>query len=308
VITESKSGRQAILAKLVIDAPGDADIAARAGAPWSKAPLSRLMGVSVSFSCSGVDRERFMEHVRDNPGSYKQWALETTGKENDLFSPYIEEPFQKAKAAGEIPDHVEIAGTWSSISPEGEATYMNVIYMTGYDCTDVRELTRGEIEGRQQALWAVQAMNNYLPGFEKARLRTFSPSLGTRESRKIIPRRGSLTGEDVRNQARFADSIGIFPEFLDGDGIVILPTTGRYFQVPYSILVPQNVDNLLVAARAVAGDHESHAASRAMMCCAVTGQGAGVAAALSLRQGTTCAEVSIEKVQKALLKEGVRIE
>lgn len=307
VITESKSGRQAILAKRVVDATGDADIAARAGAPWSKAPLSGLMGVSVSFSCSGVDRQRFMEHVRSDPGAYRHWACETAGKENDLFSPYIEEPFKKAKAAGEIPDHVELAGTWSSISPEGEATYMNVIYMTGHDCTDVRDLTRGEIEGRQQALWALKALNSYLPGFEKARLRTFSSSLGTRESRKIKARWGGLTGEHVRNQARFADSIGIFPEFLDGDGIVILPTTGRYFQVPYSILVPQKVDNLLVAGRAVAGDHESHAASRAMMCCAVTGQGAGTAAAVSLHEGTTCAGVNVEKVQKALVRAGVRV-
>jgi hypothetical protein len=271
------------------------------------APLCDLMGVSVSFSCSGVDRGRFMEHVRASPGSYKQWASETAGKEDNMFSPYIEEPFKKAKAAGDIPENVEIAGTWSTISPEGEATYLNVIYMTGFDCTDVHDLTRGEIEGRQQALWAVQAMNRYLPGFEKARLRSFSSSLGTRESRKILPRRGSLTGEHVRNQARFDDAIGIFPEFLDAGGVVILPTTGRYFQVPFSILVPRKVDNLLVAGRAVAGDHESHAASRAMMCCAVTGQGAGVAAATSLQEGVTCAEVSIGKVQQALVRAGVRI-
>ena len=87
----------------------------------------------------------------------------------------------------------------------------------------------------------------------------------------------------MRGEARFADAVGIFPEFLDGYGMLVLPTTGRYFQVPYGILVPQEVDNLLVAGRCVAGDKVSHAATRSQMCCAVTGQAAGAAAAVSLK-------------------------
>ena len=307
VITESKSGRQAILARRVIDATGDADIAARAGAPYTQAPLADRMGVTVSFACSGVDKKRFMEYVKANPGSYKQWAAETTGKEDNMFSPYIAEPFQKAKEAGEIPADIEIAGTWSSISDEGEATYLNVVCIPGKDCTSVWDLTRGEMDGRQQAMWAIAALNKHLPGFEKARLKNFCTSLGTRESRKITGR-GSLSGHQVRSQARFEDSIGIFPEFLDAYGTVILPTTGRYFQVPYGITLPQKVENLLVVGRAVAGDQQSHAATRQMMCCAVTGQGAGVAAALSLQAGVTAAEVDIKKLQKELKKQGVRIE
>ena len=307
VITESKSGRQAILARRVIDATGDADIAARAGAPYTQTPLAERMGVTVSFACSGVDKKRFMEYVDANPGSYKQWAAESTGKEDNMFSPYIAEPFQKAKEAGEIPADIEIAGTWSSISDEGEASCLNVVYILGNDCTNVWDLTRGEMEGRQQAMWAIAALNKYLPGFEKARLRNFCTSLGVRESRKIIGR-GSLSGRQIRSQARFEDSIGIFPEFLDAYGTVILPTTGRYFQVPYGIMLPQKVENLLVVGRAVAGDQQSHAATRQMICCAVTGQGAGVAAAVSLQAGVTVAEVEINKLQKEIQKQGVRID
>jgi hypothetical protein len=307
VITESKSGRQAILARRVIDATGDADIAARAGAPYSQAPAAERLGVTVSFACSGVDKKRFLEYVKANPGSYKQWADETTGKEDNMFSPYIAEPFQKARKAGEIPSGIEIAGTWSAISDGGEATCLNVIYMLGTDCTSVWDLTRGEMEGRQQVMWAIQALNKYLPGFEKARLRNFCASLGTRESRKIIGR-GTLSGQQTRSKARFNDSIGIFPEFLDAYGIVILPTTGRYFQVPYGIMLPQKVENLLVAGRAVGGDQESHAATRQMMCCALTGQAAGVAAAVSLQEGVSTAEVDIKKVQRAIRRQGVRID
>ena len=101
--------------------------------------------------------------------------------------------------------------------------------------------------------------------------------------------------------------IGIFPEFIDGYGILILPTTGRYFQARYGILVPQNVETLLVAGRCVAGDRVSHAAVRNQMCCAVTGQGAGVVAAVSLKDGTSTGQVDIGRVQTALQRQGVRI-
>ncbi|MGD9325714.1 MAG: FAD-dependent oxidoreductase, partial [Desulfobacterales bacterium] len=144
-------------------------------------------------------------------------------------------------------------------------------------------------------------------GFEKAKLRTFCSSLGVRESRKILGEY-NITEHDVRNEARFDDTIGIFPEFLDGYGVVIIPTTGRYFQVPYGIMLPQKVENLLVAGRCVAGDKISHAATRQMMCCTVTGQGAGIAAAVSLKDNVTCRAVNIATVQKVLKKQGVRIE
>ena len=130
-------------------------------------------------------------------------------------------------------------------------------------------------------------------------------TLGIRDSRKITARH-NLTAKDVAMQGRFTDSIGIFPEFIDGYNILILPTTGRYFQVPYGCMVP-DVDNLLVAGRCVSGDMVAHAATRNMMCCTVTGQGAGVAAAVSLRLNQTTSQVNITAVQQELLKQGARI-
>jgi len=180
------------------------------------------------------------------------------------------------------------------------------VYMRGCDCTDVRDLTRAEIEGRRHALLAIEALRRFAPGFEKARLRNFGMTLGTRDSRKILGRY-DLTADDVRGEARFADSVGIFPEFIDGCGLLVLPTTGRYFQVPYGVLVPREVDNLLVAGRCVAGDKVSHASTRNQMCCAVTGQAAGVAAAVSLADGTTTGAVDVSRVQAALENQGVRL-
>lgn len=309
IVTESKSGRQAIMAKRIIDATGDADIVRLVGAPYLKAPREELLGVTVTFGCSGVDVARFLEYVKQNPSRIGDWdeIEQTTDKENDLFSPYIEEPFNKAKAAGEIPENAWIKGTWSSLTEAGEATYLNLVVVSGIDPTDVWDLTKAEIECRQLVMWALNAMKKYTPGFEKAKLRTFCSSLGVRESRKIIGDY-NLTEYDVKNEARFEDSIGIFPEFLDGYGVVIIPTTGRYFQVPYGIIIPQKVENLLVAGRCVAGDKISHAATRQMMCCAVTGQGAGVAAAISLKDNVSCRAAGISKIQKVLKKQGVRIE
>ena len=87
----------------------------------------------------------------------------------------------------------------------------------------------------------------------------------------------------------------------------VLPTTGRYFQLPYRSMIPKGVENLLVTGRSVGGDKGSHAAVRNMMCCAVNGQGAGVAAAISIQMDVEVADVDIKKVQKKLLQQGARI-
>jgi hypothetical protein len=311
VILHNKSGRQAILAKRVIDGSGDADLAVFAGAPTRKTPKEDMLPVTVMFSCSGVNKKRFLEYVKENPSTYKDWGknwdIQKGGKEDDLFSPYLEKPFDRAREEGVIPSGLKsIGGTWSAISDSGEATYLNMIHMTEYDGSDVNDLTKAEMDGRYQALQAIRAMNRFLPGFEEAKLRTYGMTLGVRDTRKIIGRY-ELTESDVRNQGRFEDSIGIFPEFIDGYNVLVLPTTGRYFQIPYGALVPQKIGNLLVAGRSIAGDKISHASVRNMMCCAVTGQGAGVAAAVSVKDGVSVGEVNIKHVQTALQKQGARI-
>jgi len=312
VIVESKAGREAILAKRVIDATGDADVAYRAGAVTLKHPKEEMIGASVMFSMSGVDKKRFIEHVKANPQSYSDWAygewqVETTGKEDDMFSPFLRKPFEEARKAGIIPEGLDtIAGTWGAIYDSGELTYLNLVHLLGYDGTDPSDLTRGEIEGRKQAMMAIEAMKRFNPGCENAKLRNFGMTIGIRDTRKIDAVY-NMTSEDVRSQGRFDDSIGIFPEFIDGYGILILPTTGRYFHLPYRTLLPKGVKNLICAGRITGGDKESHAATRNMMCCTVTGQGAGVAAAISIKQKQCFAEVDVKLLQKELHRQQVRM-
>lgn len=313
IITESKAGREAIRARRVIDATGDADIAHRAGAPTSLTPREHMMATSVMFHIAGVDKGAFMEGVRNDSQTYADWAgngewdIETDGKEDDMFSPFLRKPFAQAVRAGLVPDNLAtLAGTWGAVHDSGEMTYMNVVHLPGIDGTDPDDLTRGEIEGRRHALHAIEALRHYTAGCENARLRNFGMTLGVRDTRKIDAVY-NMTEVDVRKEGRFDDSIGIFPEFIDGYGILILPTTGRYFQLPYRNLLPRHVGNLLVAGRSSGGDRVSHAATRNMGCCAVLGQGAGVAAAVSLHQGVDVAEVDVEAVKRELDRQGVRL-
>jgi len=311
VIMESKSGRRALLADRVIDCTGDADVAHFAGAEYRKTVKEEMMGVTTVLNCAGVNKDEFIKYTEKNPATYQDWSRtweqETDGKENHLRSPYLDREFEEAREKGHIPQETQnLGGSWSALSQAGEATNLNLVHLTNIDCTDVEDLTKAEMEGRTQGMHAIQALKKVVPGFDKAKLRNFGMTLGVRDSRKIIGRY-NLTGHDCKSQARFADSIGIFPEFLDGYNVLILPTTGRYFQVPYGCLVPPRVRNLLVAGRCVAGDKISHCAMRNMMACTVTGQGAGTAAAVSLKDGTDTHAVNIENVQAELKKQGVRI-
>ncbi len=95
IFTESKAGREAILGRRVIDATGDADIAHRAGAPTHLTPKEQMLAASVMFRLAGVDKRSFMDGITADPQTYKDWAgngewnIETTGNEDDMFSPFL---------------------------------------------------------------------------------------------------------------------------------------------------------------------------------------------------------------------------
>ncbi|MHB1834950.1 MAG: FAD-dependent oxidoreductase, partial [Solirubrobacteraceae bacterium] len=312
VIVESKAGREAVLARRVIDATGDADVAHRAGAATVKTPVGEMQAASVMFHLAGVDKRAFLEGVRADPQTYAdwssgEWTVRTSGKEDELYSPFLRKPFAQAIRDGVLPaDLTTVAGTWGAIHDSGELTYMNLVHLAGCDGTDPDSLTRFEIEGRRQAMLAIEALRHYTPGCENARLRNFGMTVGIRDTRKLDAAY-NMTEADVREQGRFHDSIGIYPEFIDGYGVLVLPTTGRYMQIPYRAMLPRRVGNLLVTGRAIGGDRIAHAATRNMACCVVTGQGAGVAAALSIHDGRELDRVDVGRLQAELERQGVRL-
>ncbi len=310
IVVESKAGREAILAKRVIDATGDADIAHRAGVPTFTTPVEQMQAASVMFHLAGVDKKAFLAGVRADPQTYKDWStgeweIETSGKEDAMFSPFLAKPFAQAIRDGVIPAHLNtIAGTWGAVHDTGELTYMNLIHLAECDGTSPDSMTHFEMEGRRQSMMAIEALRRYTPGCAGVRLRTFGMTIGIRDTRKIDAVY-NMTESDVRHEARFEDSVGIYPEFIDGYGVLILPTTGRYMHVPYRSMLPKRVKNLLVAGRAIGGDRIAHAATRNMACCAVAGQGAGIAAALSIKHGVALDAVNMGALQTELARQGV---
>ena len=333
VLTESKSGREAWRASCVIDCTGDADVAHLAGASCRTWPVASRLGVTTVFGCSNVDKTRFLEYATvRNPRTYADWSggapkkdegntgpgpgpapvtpvvdadwnQATTGKEDALRSPYLD--LAEAKARGLLTGaDANVAGSWSSVTNAGEATNLNLVHMKGVDATNADDLTWAEMHGRRKAMRVMEAMRATVPGFGNAKLRTFASQVGVRDTRKIVGDY-DLTAADVQGEARFADAVGRFPEFLDGYGVLTLPTTGRYFEVPRGCMLPRGVEGLLVAGRCVAGDQLSHAAMRNMMACTVSGQGAGVVAAVACQERTTPRSVAMARVRAELSRQGV---
>ena len=192
IITESKAGREAILAARVIDATGDADVAHRAGAPTFHTPKEQMMAASVMFHLAGVDKKAFIEGVKADPQTYKDWAgggewnIETGGKEDDMFSPFLKRPFEQAIKDGLLPPTLStLAGTWGAIHETGELTYMNLVHMDG----DRRHRPRRSDAWRDRGPPAGDARDRGLPPLharlQGARLRNFGMTLGIRDTRKI---------------------------------------------------------------------------------------------------------------------------
>ena len=289
VITESKAGREAILAKRVIDATGDADIATRAGAPVHKAPKEQMMAVSVMFSMSGVNKREFIEAVKADPQTYGDWSgngewdYETTGKEDKLFSPFLRKPFKQALAAGIIPPNLQtIAGTWGTVTDQGDLTYLNLVHVPNIDGTDPNDLTaRRDARPPRSHLRARGAARIHarLRGREAAQFRHDARHPRHAQDRRALQphRRGR-----ARTRRRFEDAIGIFPgihrRLRRPDPADHRAATGR---CPTARWCPRASAICWSPAAASAATSSRHASARNMMCCAVTGQGAGVAAAIS---------------------------
>ncbi|EEX08055.1 invasion protein IbeA [Ruegeria lacuscaerulensis ITI-1157] len=203
----------------------DAGVAHRAGAQTRKTEPEEMMAALVMFHLAGADKPAFIEGARADPQTYRDWGgggewnIETSGKEDDMFSPFVYKPFQQAIDQGLIPAHLStIAGTWGAMHDTGELTYMNLIHLAGIDGTDPDSLTGGEIEGRRQTMLPIDALRQFMPGCENAWLRNFGMTIGIRDTRKIDAV-DNMTEDDLRHQAPFDDTIGAYPEFIDGYGI-----------------------------------------------------------------------------------------
>jgi hypothetical protein len=307
VIIESKSGRQFVGAKVLIDCSADADMAAKANAPFvmgSGGVEAKMQPVSMYFIMKNVDLKRLADWARtcDDvparaiPGDEEGLAfgLWLTGF-NGMLRRFQEETGVKLQR-----DNITLK------TADGQM-YVNATRVLGVDVFSPREFTAAILECYRQIEGVCRFLKERVPGFEAARLGQVSPILGVRETRHILGEY-TLTGPDSRGETRFEDTIAADASALDihdpKGGDVDFQSMPPY-EIPYRCLLPRGIEQLLVAGRCISADHEAHARSRNMPACMATGQAAGVAAAIAVEEGVPVRKVPVAKVQAALRELGM---
>lgn len=299
VIFESKSGREAALAKIIIDASGDGDIAARAGAEYflGREADQRNQPVTLMFLIGGVDYARAIF-----PGSFESYMQIPKGEVQALGKKNLPHP------AG----HVLLYGN----RLPGQVC-VNMTNVTDIDGTNVRDLTKAEFICREQIDKIILFLREFVPGYEKCYLTSVAGNVGVRETRHF---KGlyTVTGTDIVEARVFPDWIATRNFFnfdihsLDGPGLDKHGAQKEFrakgtYTIPYSACIPEKINGLLLAGRNISGTHKAHSNYRVMGICANIGQGIGVAATLAAKQNIEARDVQVQEVQKQLIEWGVEV-
>jgi len=267
---ESKEGRQAVFAKVVIDTTGDADLIARSGAPCeSDIDAGDIHHcINTAFLLGGVDMERWLKFRRAEPDGFA--AFMALGRERLKF---FEKPF---------------------VSWRNDIALFMGPRLAGYSAVDVEDLTTVELRSRELAAGHLEVYRSAAPGFADAFLMLGAPQIGVRHSRRLAGLR-KVTRQQWDSGHVFDDEIGVStslaPKFAN-------------ISVPYGALVPEGLDNILGAGRHVSCDASSHTFLREIPQCWLTGQAAGVAAALAAGAGLRPRDVAAGAIQRELMRQG----
>ena len=326
VIVEGKSGREALLAQVVVDSTGDADVVFMAGAPVRQLPPERNLH-SLCFRMGNVDTDAFVRYFRDHPDQYPahmdvDWSLDEALAQYEecgtLLFPHgggmQMEAFRQAKANGDLPDHVGIHDTT-------DACQMHVMRRTGmahvvtgfvrFDGLDVDMISRSVNDGRRMAFAVAEVYRKYIPGFGESFVAGTAANLGVRVSRFAD---GDFTFTTAMTAAgtRWPDAVGRavgYEHVRKHGGEKAWSAQVMHddsFDIPLRCLVPKRIDGLLMGAgRSVSTD--SPWILRVMVDTMVVGQGAGAAAAVAVKHGTNPREVDVAAVQAELRKQGVEL-
>jgi ribulose 1,5-bisphosphate synthetase/thiazole synthase len=274
VIIESKAGRQAVLAKLVVDATGDGDVSAFAGAQYemSDPPLP----VTMMFTMVGVDTKRVLSKIGNwsNLRKFVEEGIRNGKLHFDL------ELYRKNKAPGVhaetllYPDQLNV---WAGS-------------LGGINALNPKELTQAEIITREHSMRLASFLKKNLEGFENSRIECTSAQVGVRETRRIVG--GISPSLEEVNVGKFENTVA-------------KPYAHDEMRVPYGSLLPQGLENLLIAGRCISVKQDALVKLRLVPACMATGQAAGTAAALALREGAPPRELNVTSLQEQLKNQGV---
>lgn len=294
VIVENKSGRSVIMAKRVVDATGDGDVAFKTGVPYFKGRESdgKMQPVTLMFKVAGVDTQRAVYL-----GSFEETYETDKGEIQALARKHMKHPL----------GHVLLMETTLP-----GVVNVNMSNITNIDGTKAEDLTRAEIIGRKQVYEIEAFLREFVPGYENCFVITSAQYMGIRETRHFIGE-SQIQAQDIETAKHFDSWVvkGAYFNFdvhnLEGAG---LDPTGvqhefkqeRSYTIPFGCIVPTKVENLLLSGRNVSASHIAHSNLRAMPICMATGEAAGIAAAISVKENVYPRQVEVEKIQDEVNK------
>ncbi len=298
VIVWNKAGRSRLQARQYIDASGDGDLAAGARAPFRgfKPGDPGAYAAGFTFRLCNLDLAQ-MEADLERRGVITQLAhaVKPGMRAPDLVRLGIDlRPFKQAGITS-APDYF----LSSSLRPR-ELTYCNCINYGPNDGLDPEALTNAEIYLRRRMFEIVDFFRQQIAGCEQAYAAGPSPSAGQRRGRAIRCDY-ELSAEDCLQGRQFEDQIGCF-SFIDNPRDRV--QQGGAYGIPYRALIPQAVDNLLIAGRMMSVELPVHNSTRNTVCCLICGQAAGSAAAQAAQQGISPRQVDVSQLQEALRRDG----
>ena len=305
VITESKSGRQAFLADVVVDASGDADIAASAGAPYEKHEAPLLM--SLVAAMGNVDTERAIPYSRLEGRGEFDALVEEAVRCGDLSLPMKKVLPEMPEARLTPPIVLDQHKLPATYYRRGEACGWVGHYLG--DGTNVRDLTKAEIETRQGLVEVLQFFRKYVPGYERAYLSHTGAQIGLRESRRILGDYVLTADNDMRTGRAHSDVVVRCRTGAARDLSLYTPQIAPVFDIPYRCIVPKSVSGLLVAGRCISIDHAAATllSPRDESTCMCLGEAAGTAAALCSGKGVQPRDLDITDLQQALRRKGANV-
>lgn len=298
IITESKSGREAILCKMLIDSSGDGDAAARAGVPFEKGRGDGgMQPMTIMFKVAGVDMDRAMFF----------WGMEDTVQlpEGDLQTLGRE---LLPNPAGHILLYP------SSIPSVVTVNMTNAIDMDG---TNVRDLNRAEYVCRNQIPEIIRFLNRYLPGYEGCYLIDSADVVGVRETRRFEAYY-QLNEDDISQARVFDDWVVTKSNFffdlhnVEGAGLDAIAEYKTFKQpepytIPLRCFVPKKIKGLLLNGRNISGTHKAHSSYRVMPIVMNMGHAMGIVSAMCVQQGKQPLELDIHEIQEQLRRTNVTL-
>jgi len=293
VFVFNKNGLGLIKTKRVIDTTGDADIVARSGAVFRKGRPedNKMAPATLMFSVDNVNPEEFGNYCLETGDNRFRALINRLKAQNKWPFPFdlmicMYRPFKKGKFL------------------------INTLRQCGIDGTDTRSITRGMIEGREQAYQLLDIIREYVPGFQRAILDETAARIGIRETRRIVGEY-TLTKNDIIRGRSFQDTVALSGykwDLPDPDSPSFQQLEKQempnYIEIPYRCLVPKDLKNIIVAGRCISTTWHALGPVRVMPVCFATGQAAGTAAALSLNNNIPFNEVDKDELIKLLNKQG----